>query len=108
MDFAERRLYHQIHPAKIATDLAADIAGTILLWHHRLAAGLTASFLPPVVASALLMRTDLTPYQNSAAGAYLRLNMTPTLEAVRLGGFVLHAVGAWRRRPWLIAAGQVV
>jgi hypothetical protein len=57
-DFAERRLYHEIHAAKIATDLAADVAGTILLWRHRLTAGLMASLLPPVVASALLMRTD--------------------------------------------------
>ena len=55
MDRAERALYHQIHPAKLAADIAAELASTVLLWRHHLAGSVLVRFVPPVVASAFVM-----------------------------------------------------
>jgi hypothetical protein len=51
MTMAERVLYHQIHPAKLAVDWSAALAGTILLWRHRRGPGLLWGFVPPVLVS---------------------------------------------------------
>lgn len=40
MTFAERTLYHQIHPAKLFADIATALVGIDLFWRHELAAGL--------------------------------------------------------------------
>jgi hypothetical protein len=110
MDRAERALYHQIHPAKLTADVTAELASTVLLWRHRLVAGLLVRLVPPVVASAIVMcRTaDLERLRASAAGRYLRNHMTPQAQGVRAFGDVLTAVGAWRRRPVIIVAGATL
>jgi hypothetical protein len=110
MDRAERALYHQIHPAKLAADIAAELASTVLLWRHRLVAGLLVRLLPPVVASSMLMRrtADLERLRASAAGRYVRDHMTPQAQGVRAVGDVLTAIGAWKRRPSIVAAGAAL
>jgi hypothetical protein len=106
---SERALYHQIHPAKLATDWAAGLVGAVLLWHHRLAAGLLWGLVPPVITSAPFLlgwfdRT-LTRYQASAMGRYVARSMTHAMEGLRLLGLAGLWVGAWERRPGFIAAG---
>jgi len=110
MDRAERVLYHQIHPAKLAADLTAELVSTVLLWRHRLVAGLFVRLVPAVVASAVLMRRtdDLQRLRDSAAGRYVRDHMTPQAQAVRAFGDVLTGIGAWRRRPAIIVLGWAV
>jgi hypothetical protein len=110
MDRAERVLYHQIHPAKFATDLTVELASTVLLWRHRLVAGLFVRFVPALVASAVLMRRteDLERLRASAAGRYVHNHMTPQAQGVRALGDVLTAVGAWRRRPLILVLGWAV
>jgi HAMP domain-containing protein len=110
MDRAERVLYHQIHPAKLATDLTAEVASTVLLWRHRIVAGLLVRLVPALVASAVLMRRteDLERLRDSAAGRYVHDHMTPQAEGVRALGDVLTAIGAWRRRPFIIVLGWAV
>jgi hypothetical protein len=110
MDGAESVLYHQIHPAKLATDLTAEVASTVLLWRHRLVAGLLVRLVPAVVASAVLMRRteNLERLRDSAVGEYVRDYMTPRAQAVRALGDVLTAIGAWRRRPSIIVLGWAV
>jgi hypothetical protein len=105
MNAAQRRLLHQAHPAKIAVDLAADVAGTTLFWHRRPLAGLAASLLPAAAASAVLMRTDLGWIGNSRLGPAMLAQMTPRAQSIRLTGWVLHLAGGWRRSPALIVAG---
>ncbi len=110
MDRAERALYHQIHPAKLAADITAELASTLLLWRHHLAGGLLVRLVPPVVASAVVMRrtTDLERLRASSAGRYIRDHMTPQAQGGRALGDVLTAIGAWRRRPSIIVAGAAL
>lgn len=104
MELREAELYHQIHPAKLASDISASILSSVLFWRRRLVAGLIATFVPAVIGSALVIRfADLDRIRDSRRGAYLRRWMTPSAQAVRAGGAVGMAVGAWRRRPGLIA-----
>jgi hypothetical protein len=107
MDRAERALYHQIHPAKIATDLTAEVVSTVLLWQHRLVPGLVVRLVPPAVTSAILMErtSDLVHIRDSAAGRFLRDHMSPGAQATRALGDVATAVGAWQRRSSLLLLG---
>ncbi len=36
MDFREKQLYHQIHPAKLFTDWSAGFIALYFLWQHNL------------------------------------------------------------------------
>ena len=91
----ERLLYHQIYPAKLATDIAGTPISLYLLWRHRPIVALIATFAPAIVASWLVIRyADLEPYRASPAGAYLAKNMTHTMEGVRFGGLIVMMIGA--------------
>jgi hypothetical protein len=104
----ERYLVHQIHPAKLATDIAASIVSTVLLWRRRPAAGLLAAIGPPVLASTLLLRRDLDRWAQMAAGRYMLEHMPPWMQAARAASAVVTAVGGWRRKPPLVAAGYAL
>lgn len=109
MTRAERVLYHQVHPLKLATDISAAVASLVFLWQHELLAGLAIAFIPPIVVSAALLRSaDLDAYQARAAGAYLRRFMTPLAQALRLVGFGVFAFGAWQRDPVVIVGGLLL
>jgi len=109
MTVEERLLYHQIHPLKLLTDLGVTPCALLLLRQHRLAIGLAVSFLPPVVASAVILRyAELEPYERSRVGRYVRRHMTPAMQALRLAGAVVMMLGAWYRRPWLLPAGLCI
>jgi hypothetical protein len=56
MDSSEKVLYHQIHPAKLATDIGASLLSTYLMWRRRFAWAMLAAFVPAVLASILVMR----------------------------------------------------
>lgn len=109
MTRAERVLYHQVHPLKLATDIVAAIASLALLWSHQLGPALLIAFVPPVVVSAVLLRSaDLKRYKASRLGAYLRRFMTPVAQALRLVGFGVFALGAWAHQPLVILAGLLL
>src|SRR5262249_20359830 len=109
MTFAERVLYHQIHPVKLAADIGAEIVSLYFLWEHQLLLGLATHFLPPIVASALLVPFgSLESQKNSRFGRYIAWHMTRALEATRFAGDIAMAFGAWLRSPSLIAAGLLV
>ena len=102
----EKALYHQIHPLKLLTDSSAEAISLYLFWQRKLVAGLLVVFLPPIVASLLIMRwVDLEPYKHSAVGGYLRTYMTPSVVAVRVVGTIITHVGAWYRKPLLLPLG---
>jgi hypothetical protein len=112
MTLSERALYHQIHPVKLATDWAAALASVVLLWRHRLAAGLMWGLLPPVLVSLpfLLGYLDrsLVSYSGSTLGRYLARSMTRAMEGLRLLGLLGLWVGAWRRSVAIMGVGGVV
>jgi hypothetical protein len=101
----ERLLVHQIHPAKLATDISVAVVSTVLFWQHRPIPGLLVFALPAPIASALVLRRDLTAYCDSAAGRYVLAHMPPSMQAIRSVGAVAVAGGGWRRSPALILAG---
>lgn len=109
MTFAERVLYHQIHPAKLATDIGAELVSLPLFWLHWLWLGLAVHFAPPVIASALLLRfAGLTAQKNSRFGRYVLRMMTRTVEAVRFLGDLVMVIAAWYHAPFGIAAGAAI
>ncbi len=104
----EKRLYHQIHPLKLATDISAEIVSLYLFWKHRLLSGMLVLLVPPVIASTLIMRlANLEIYKQSALGSYIRQYMTPSSVALRILGTAITHTGAWFRKPALFPLGLV-
>jgi hypothetical protein len=106
LTFAERALYHQIHPAKLFADISTALIGIDLFWRHELGPGLIIALLPPLLVSAVLVQeADLAGYKASAMGAYLRRFMPPWVQAVRVFGVVLAFYAAWYHLPAGVIAG---
>jgi hypothetical protein len=109
MNPKEKYLYHQIHLLKLFADAGAAFGGLYFLWRHQLAFALVVMLVPPVLVSLLLMRyADLEPYRQSAFGKYIARSMSHAMEAVRLAGMAVTALGAWRHSVWIIVAGIVI
>jgi hypothetical protein len=105
----EKILFHQIHPAKLATDIGAAVISLYFLWQHELVIGLLIHFVPPPIASAAVMRfADLDSYKISGLGAYLVRYMTPTAQTSRLAGDLLTVVAAWYQSPAGIVFGFAI
>jgi hypothetical protein len=106
MTLQEKTLYHQIHPLKLFTDISAEFVSLYLFWKRKLIAGLFVMFVPPILASALIIRlANLETYKQSAFGRYVRLYMTSPVVLVRVLGTVMTHLGAWYRLPVLIPLG---
>ena len=109
MNLKEKYLYHQIHPLKLLTDIGAAIGSLCLLWRNQLALALVVMLAPPLLVSCLLMRyADLEAYRQSAFGKYIARSMSHAMEAVRLTGMIVTALGAWQHSLWIIIAGIVI
>ena len=109
LTFAERALYHQIHPAKLFADIATALVAIDLFWRHALAPGLIIALLPPILVSAVLIdEIDLARYRSSAMGAYLRRFMPPWVQAVRIFGVAVAFYASWHHVPSGIYAGVVL
>jgi ABC-type bacteriocin/lantibiotic exporter with double-glycine peptidase domain len=109
MNSKEKYLYHQIHPLKLFTDIGAAFGSLCLLWRHQLALALVVMLAPPLLISFLLMRyADLERYRQSAFGKYIARSMSHAMEAVRLAGMAVTALGAWHQSLWIILAGVAI
>ena len=109
MNFADKVLYHQIHPLKLGTDILASLVSLYFFWQHRLFIGLMLHFVPPIIASLVVIyAVDLEPQKQSAFGQYLKRMMTRRIEAVRLSGDIVMVVGAWFRSLPLIGVGLAI
>ena len=96
MTLKEKLLFHQVHPAKLATDIGAAIVSLYLLWQQQLVLGLLTHFIPPPIGSAAVIRfADLDSYKNTRLGAYLLRYMTPIAQAARLAGDLITIGAAW-------------
>jgi hypothetical protein len=108
MDFTEKVLYQEIHPAKLAADITSSFISTILIWRHKFGPAMLSAFVPAILASVLVMRfADLERLKQSSSGRYVRQFMTQPIRAWRFAGQVVVWVGAWYHQFWLIAAGVV-
>jgi hypothetical protein len=96
MTLKEKILFHQVHPAKLATDVAAALISFYFLWRHQLVIGLLIHFIPPPIGSAVVIcAANLDHYRNSDLGAYLARYMTPMAQAMRLIGDLITVIAAW-------------
>ena len=99
---------HQVHPAKLATDISASIVSSIYFWKRRPIEGIVTALVPPIIASSLVMRTDLSWLENTTPGQYVLSHMPPAAQAVRLSGAAIMAYGSWQRRPGIVVLGLLV
>jgi len=109
MTLGEKVLYHQIHPAKLGADIAAEIVSLPFLWYHWLAWGLVTHFAPAFIASALMLRFgDFSAIKAAPRGDYLRRYMTPPIQFARFAADMAMMAAAWFHEPVVIAAGVAV
>ncbi len=110
MTLQEKKLYHQIHPFKLATDIGATLPFLYFLWEHKPLSALVVGFVPPILVSAAMMKwtPDLEQIKHSRFGRYIQQYMTPVIEALRLLTLVPMAYGAWIHQPSYIALGLVI
>lgn len=105
----EKRLYHQIHPLKLATDISTGVITTYLLWHHNIVWFLLLFLLPSVIASLLLIRfADMGTLKTSRPGKYIARYMTPAIESIRLTGQMIMWLGGWFHSLILVLLGMAV
>jgi hypothetical protein len=109
MDFSEKVLYHQIHPAKLAADVGGSLVSTYLMWRRRFVAAMLAAFAPAVLASVLVIRyADLEQRKHSRFGRYMHHYMDWRVSGLRSLGQVVIWVGAWQRVGELIPIGWAI
>jgi hypothetical protein len=105
----EKVLYHQVHPAKVATDILSGVVSLWLLWRREWVLGFAAHVIPPIVASIVAVRfVDLSVLKTSQFGRYVARSMTRPVEFARLFGDGVMVAGALLRNGWIIALGAVV
>ncbi len=105
----EKALYNQIHPLKLSTDILAAVVSLYFFWLHQALPALVLHFVPPLIASALLIRyANLEPLKATTLGRYVGRNMTRTIEAIRLFGDLVMILGAWLHDVLLLSAGLLV
>jgi hypothetical protein len=108
MNFNEKILYHQIHPAKLTADISGGLVSTYLLWNHQFALAMLVAFVPAILASAILLRfADLQHLKDSRFGKYIHRFMDRRIEAWRFAGLILMWFGAWHHRWWAIVVGTL-
>ena len=109
MTLSDRILFHQIHAAKLGTDALAAVLSLYYLWRHDLSLAIVAATVPPLIATALVLRfADLNALKRSALGAYVKRYMTSGMQLLRVVGFLIMAVAAWYHVPVAILAGLTI
>ena len=94
MTVKEKFLIHQVHPAKLATDIgAANLSPVAAPARDR--APYTLHPAAHWVCCGYPFRAHLDSYKNSRLGAYLVRYMTPLAQAARLAGDLITVGAAW-------------
>jgi hypothetical protein len=101
-------LLHQVHAAKLATDISAAAVSGWLMWHRRVPAALLVGFVPAAIASALVTRRDLSPLADTRRGRYVMAHMPPAAQALRMAGQVVVWRAEYKHRLAGIIAGHVL
>ena len=101
-------LLHQVHPVKIATDVTAALVSVLLMWDRRKLVALTVAFVPALLASAVLIHSDLSGLRDTRRGRYVLTHMPPAAQVMRLLGQVLIWWAAYRHRRTGILLGTLV
>jgi len=109
MTFAEKKLYHQIHPLKLGTDIFASVISLFLFWYHYFLPALMLHFLLPVLGSFLVITySNLDKQKRSKLGRHIKKHMTSSMEMLRLSGDIITIFGAWYHNLFVIIAGLLI
>jgi hypothetical protein len=109
MRLADGAVIHQVHGAKIGTDVAAAVVSNMLLWRDRPTVALVVRVILPVAGSAaVLALADLDGLSRTRRGRYVLVHMPPSAQAVRLAGDAVMGLGAYRRSAKLLLAGATM
>jgi hypothetical protein len=86
MDFREKKLYHQIHPLKLAADIGVTPVSLYFVSEHRALPALLVGFVPPRVVSLTMLKwtPDLENIEGPRSGVTSRKDMVPSIELTRL------------------------
>jgi hypothetical protein len=91
-------LLHQVHPAKLATDIGADVVvSTWLMWHRQPRTALLLAHTAAALASATVTHWDLSPLQTTRRGRYVLIHMPPSAQAMCYPGQVVAWYAAYHR-----------
>jgi hypothetical protein len=101
----EQMLLHQVHYAKLGTDIGAAVLSTVLVWRGHIRGGLALRYLTPAAASIALVTHNLSSLRETWRGRYVLAHMTTGAQAVRLLGDVVMTIGAVRHRTSLMFLG---
>jgi hypothetical protein len=109
MRLADGAVIHQVHVAKIGTDVAAAVVSNMLLWRDRPTAAMAVRVILPVAGSAAVLGlADLDGLSRTRRGRYVLAHMPPSAQAVRLAGDAMMGLGAYRRSAMLLLAGAAI
>ena len=109
MTFAEKKLYHQIHPLKLATDISASVITLYLFWFHYFWLALLLHFLLPIIGTIFVINfSNLEKQKNSVLGKYIKKYMTGLIETLRLVGDIITIFGAWYHSWLIIVLGLLI
>lgn len=109
MTFSEKKLYHQIHPLKLFTDISASVITLYLFWYHYFLIALILHFLLPILGSFFVIKfIDLGKQKQSGLGKYIKKYMTGTMEMLRLTGDIITIFGAWYHNLLFIFLGLLI
>ncbi len=109
MTFSEKKLYHQIHPIKLATDISASISTLYLFWFHYFWIAIILHFLFPILGSFYIIKyIDLEKQKQSALGKYIKKYINGWIEVTRLVGDFTTIFGAWYHQWLIIALGLLI
>jgi len=106
----EKKIYSQIHPVKLLTDIVTGFGAVYLLWQHYVIFAVCLAFIPSTIVSLILIaKTDLEKYKDTPFGTYFRRNMaSKSSDWIRFAGFVVMLTGGWINMLWLAAAGFLI
>src|SRR5262245_64695465 len=106
MRLADGAAIHQVHAAKIGTDVAAAVVSNLLLWRDRPTAAMAVRVILPVAGSAAVLGlADLDGLSRTRRGRYVMAHMPPSAQAVRLAGDAMMGFGPHRRNAMRLVAG---
>jgi hypothetical protein len=83
------------------------VISTELTWRRRARIALLVAFLQSALATALVLRCDLSPLRSTRRGCYVLEHMPPPAQAVRLVGQMIMWRAAYRHRASGVIAGAL-
>ena len=81
MDFREKKLYHQIHPLKLATDIGVTPLALYFVWEHRVLPGLLVGFVPSLLVSLAMLKWTPNLEELSCIGSGLHVQVRPQVAS---------------------------